>query len=341
MTSEPAPVTGRLGGVGVPFPAEPPPGYAWLEDEPDFDPGRHLALEAPASVTTLAELGYSPAEIAPTATPAAVSAPFRILSDEGAEVMLAVARRLRVHARAAADRIERTVRGGCYRSRWLRDLCIDEQVTQLMSRIYRTPVAPHTMPLQLGHLNYEPDRTEAPVDKWHHDTIPLDYVMMVTDPRELPGGRFEYFLGTRAEAEALAARGRTPPPDRVVAPTFPGPGWAVALHGNMVVHRGAALTATAERITMVNAYVSLDRSRDDQSRSRDLIGVDDPAVLYAEWARHAAWRAAGRLEALIEDLDFGATPEEVVAHLEDAIVDVRRAIEDIRNGPAPADHYET
>lgn len=39
------------------------------------------------------------------------------------------------------------------------------------------------MPVHLGRLNYEPTDLSAAVDKWHHDTISLDYVMMVSDPR--------------------------------------------------------------------------------------------------------------------------------------------------------------
>lgn len=327
--------------IAVPFPRDLPPGYAWLDDEPVFDADRHLAIEAPVSVLTLAELGYTEDEIAPTATKVAASSPFRILSDEGAEVMLSTARRLRAFAARAGDRIENTVRGGCYRSRWLRDLCLAPQVTDVMSEIYGTAVAPHTMPLHLGHMNFEPTtRPEGPVDKWHHDTIPLDYVMMVSDPARLPGGRFEYFLGTKAEAAALAARGETPPADRVIAPEFAGPGWAIALHGNMVVHRGAELTSPAERITMVNAYVSLDRSRADQSRSRDLIAVDDPAVLWTEWSRHVAWRASGRLDRLVEELAFTADREHAIAALQNAIADVTQAIDDMRTGEVAPHHYE-
>ena len=284
---------GMTAKVAVPFPEHLPESYQWLAGEPPFDPDRHLALEPPAEVATLSELGYPDAEIEPTATPVAVSAPFRVLSDEGVAVMQRTARALRARATRAGNRIENVVRSGCYRSRWLRDLCLSPAVTEAMAGIYGVGVAPHTMPVHLGHLNYEPANVHEAVDKWHHDTIALDYVMMVTDPARLPGGRFEYFRGTKGEAAALAAEGKTPPPDRVVAPDFPGPGYAIALHGNMVVHRGAPLTAQAERITMVNAYVALDRSRDDQSRSRDLIGIDDPAVLYTEWARHAAWRARG------------------------------------------------
>lgn len=326
--------------VAVPFPSSQPPGYEWLDDEPAFDPAVHLQLEEPASVTTLADFGYTADEIAPTATAVAVSQPFRILSDEGASVLLDTCRRLRAFTRRAGNRIEHTVRGGCYRSRFLRDLCLDPGLTATMSSIYGTEVAPHTMPVHLGHLNYEPTDVHEAVDKWHHDTIPLDFVMMVTDPAALPGGRFEYFVGTKSEAAALAARGERPPPDRVVAPHFPGPGYAIALHGDMVVHRGAPLTEQAERITMVNAYVALDRTRADQSRSRDLIGVDDESHLYAEWVRHAAWRSEGRLAELVRSVEFGLDRETAISSLESAVADVSRAIEDMRAGGRDAEHYE-
>jgi len=326
--------------VAIPFPTERPPGYEWLSDEPTFDPAVHLQLEEPDSTTTLREFGYDDETIAPTATDVAVSAPFRVLSDEGAAVMLDSSRRLRAFAKRAGNRIENTVRGGCYRSRFLRDLCTSPDVTAMMSSIYGTAVGHHTMPVHLGHLNYEPTDVHEAVDKWHHDTIPLDYVMMVSDPATLPGGRFEYFVGTKAEAAELAGRGERPPADRVVAPHFPGPGYAIALHGDMVVHRGAPLTDQAERITMVNAYVALDRSKADQSRSRDLIGVDDEAVLYTEWVRHAAWRAEGRLAALAGTTEFGLERDRAIADLEDAIADVTRAIDDMRAGAREAEHYE-
>lgn len=209
-----------------------------------------------------------------------------------------------------------------------------------LSTIYGVAVAPHPMVTQLGHLNYAPSQIEAAIDKWHHDTLPLDYVMSVTDMTRTPGGRFEYFTGTRHEAAELRAAGRTPPRERVVEPALPGPGWAVALHGDMVVHRGAPLTAPAERITMVNGYVTVAPPAEDQSRTRDLVGVDDPTVLYAEWARMAAWRSAQRLEQLIEDLSFGDDVDAVVGALGSAIVDVERAIAEMSGEARPTAHYE-
>lgn len=329
-----------MANLAVPFPSEQPAGYEWLDDEPGFDPGIHLAIEPPKVLTWLTDLGYKQTDIASTATPIAFSEPFRVLSPLGASVMLDTARRLEPFKARARERIENMVRGGCYRSRWLRDLCLSPEVTEAMAQIYGVPVAPHSMPVHLGHMNFAPTTVGEPVDKWHHDTLALDYVMMVTDPANLPGGRFEIFLGTKGEASALAAEGRQPPDDRILRPKFPGPGWAIALHGNMVVHRGASLTKAAERITMVNGYVGLDRRVDDQSRSRDLIGVDDPGVLATEWARHAAWRGMGRLGLLVDELQFGIGSNSAADQLESAIVDVRRAIDDLRSEPPPIEHYE-
>ncbi len=325
---------------GLPFPEDRPPGYEWFDDEPAFDPDRHLDLRPPTEVVLLADLGYDESDIAPTATPVAFSSPFRVLSDEGAAVLLDVARRLRPYRARARERIENMVRGGCYRSRWLRDLCRSPEVTAAMAGVYGVDVAPHTMPLHLGHLNYEPTTVGEAVDKWHHDTLALDYVMPVSDPTTLPGGRFEVFLGTKAEAAELAAAGERPPADRTLAPDFGGPGWAIALHGNMVVHRGGPLDEPAERITMVNGYVAMDRSRDDQSRAQDLVGVDDPAVLGAEWARHAAWRGVGRLQSLVDSVPFGIDNAAAADLLEDAVADVRRAIDEMRSEPPPIEHYE-
>ena len=326
-------------GVAVPFPATQPAGYEWFDGEPEFDPDRHLQLDHPTEVVMLADLGYDEAEIATKATPVAASSPFRMLSDEGADVMLATARRLRGFARPAGDRIERMVRGGCYRSRWLRDLCTSQEVSDHLERIYGTAVAPHPMALQTGHINFEPARLDTAVDKWHHDTVPLTYVMPVTDPTLVAGGRFEYFLGTKQEAAELAAAGQTPPSERIVRPDFGGPGHAVAMQGDMVVHRAGPLTEPCERISLVSAYVALDTSVDEQSRTADLIIVDDHEALWAEWAKMAAWRSRGRLQSLIDELEFTSDRDAVVTRLESAIADVQKAIDEMRAGERMTEHY--
>ncbi len=324
----------------VPFPESQPNGYSWFPDEPVFDPAKHLALEMPESIRYLEEFGYSAEEIKTKASPVAVSSPFRVLSDKGAQVLLETARALRAHA-ISCERIENMVRGGCYRSRFLRDLCIDPSLTQLMCDIYESDVAPHTMPLHLGHMNFSPDDLSKAVDKWHHDTLPLDFVMMVTDPTRLDGGQFEYFVGTKAEMAELAKQGKTPPRNRVETPPFHGPGYTIALHGNMVVHRGAPLNSPGERISMVNGYVSTNTTLDDQHRHKDLTLVDDPECLYAEWAKHSAWRAKERLNTLVASLEFNADRQAIADELSDAIRDVTETIDQMRDtGKHEMHHYE-
>ncbi len=326
-------------GTAVPFPQTQPRGYEWLDGEPAFDAERHLQLEEPVEVVMLADLGYDAAEIATKATPVALSSPFRMLSDEGAAIMLETARRLRCFTRPAGERIERTVRGGCYRSRWLRDLCLSAEVTAHLEAIYGIQIAPHPMPVHLGHLNYEPSQIDRAIDKWHHDTLPLDYVLAVTDPAKVAGGRFEWFGGTKHEAAELADAGQQVSEERTVAPDFPGPGYAVALHGDMVVHRAGPLDEMCERISMVNGYVATDATVDEQSRTSDLIGIDDPEVLWAEWAKFAAWRTQRHLARLVDDLEFTSDRDAVIAQLEDAIADAQRAIAEMRAGKRDLLHY--
>jgi hypothetical protein len=325
----------------LPFSTQPT-GFEWLDNEPTFDPDVHLQLEAPAQILTLAEFGYSDTEIANTATPVAATSAFRVLSAEGAAVMLDIARRLESFAQAN-PRIQRAVRSGGHRSRWLRDLCIAPEVTEHLCGIYGVDVAPHPITSQLGHLNYAPSEIGTAVDKWHHDTLALDYVMMVADPTVLNGGDFEYFVGTKDEVAELAAQGERPPEDRCVSVEWPGPGFAVALHGNMVVHRGGPLHESGERISMVNGYIASDVSVDDQTRNVDLFHVDEPATLTREWARYAAWRSQRRLELLIRDLnDVSTDAAEVVGRLADATHDVGVAITDLQRTDRPAiHHYET
>ena len=142
------------------------------------------------------------------------------------------------------------------------------------------------------------------------------------------------------EAEKLSKKGKTPPRELIKSPVFPGPGYAVVLHGNMVVHRGAPLTKPRERITIVNGYVSTNCLVDDQSRSRDLIGIDDPASLYTEWAKHTSWRTQNRLKIIVDPMSFNQIPKQVLDKLESAAKDLLKTIDDMKAGPRKAKHYE-
>ncbi len=321
------------------FPDRLPDGYQYQRESVKFDPDRHLQLELPETVLRLSDLGYGPDEIEKCPTEFAVSSAVRLLSDEGVEVLLDIARSLKTYA-VNCERIESMVRGGAYQSEFLRDFCMSPDVADFLSEIYETPVAPHTMPLHLGHLNFAPDDLSRAVDKWHHDTLGLDYVLMLSNPADLEGGDFQYFLGTRDEAKELSDQGKSIPEERAVSPHFPSAGYAIVLHGNMVVHRATRLTRRAERITLVNGYVPLNADVEDVCRFSDLTIVDPHHVLLTEWARHKAWLSVGKLHNMIDNIPFTDDRQTITAHLKEAIADIETAIADISDeSDASMIHY--
>jgi len=286
-----------------------PEGFTPLASEPVFDPAIHLALEAPGEIVSLAAFGYSADEIAACPSDFAVTDIFRVLSDEGAACLYEVCKQLEAFV-ASNPRIERCTRGGVYRSRFLRDLCLSPDVTQFLSDITGVDLMPHTIPHQLGHLNYAPkESVGANVDKWHVDTLRFDYVMFVTDPKKNEGGAFQYFHGTKDEMAALRKAGQPLPVEKVKAPTMPGPGYAVMQQGNMVVHQAKGLTKPGERITMVNGYIPADPAFPDYTRYDQLLFADPAEIITAEYSRHVALQCQRLLAHGFDEGDFTGDPK--------------------------------
>ena len=323
----------------IAFPGSQPSGFSHLSEEPIFDAARHLALERPQSVITLGEFGYGQEVVRSCPCDLAVTSAFRILSDEGVAAMLEVAHALEPYARGI-ERISRMVRGGAYQSRFLRDLCTAPELTAFIAEICGTPLLPHTMPHQLGHLNYNPYVPGENVDKWHADTLRIDFVMFVTDPNAVEGGEFQYFHGTTDEVAALKREGQPLPSHKVVSPQVPGPGYAVLQQGNLVVHRARGLDGPGERITMVNGYVPAVIDFPDFTRFDQLFLADPPHVAGTEYARHIAWMARESLDARIDDLAFTEDRAVLAGELERVASMLSSAAAEIRDAKkAPIEHF--
>lgn len=313
----------------ISFPRYQPQGYEYLLDEPIYNPKRHLALEKPSEIYRLSDLGYDESVVSKCSTDLAITSPFRLLSDEGVASLYQVCSALQQY-KQGCDRIPNMVRGAVYRSAFVRDFCLCPIVTSFLSEIAGTSLSAHSMPLMLGHLNFAPIELTQTVDKWHTDTIALDYVLMITDPSQLSGGKFQYFNGTKEEAAAILEQ-TSIPEERIISPVFPGAGYAVLQQGNMVMHRATRLNHQAERITMVTGYVPLDLGCCDPSRFGDMKAVDSHNVLFTEWARHKAWLSRNKLNALIEELPFTDDRAVICAALRSAIADAQTAIADIED----------
>jgi len=306
------------------------PGYDSIQDDPVFDPARHLALEEPASTISLTDLGYGEEIAGTTPTQIAATSCFRVLSDEGVEAMYHVCKQLEAYT-TSNPRVARNTRGGVYRSKFLRDFSMCSDYIEHMSNIIQTPLLPIAMGHQIAHLNYQPLTIGKDVDKWHYDTLQVDSVMFVTDPRSVEGGEFQYFKGTREEMADIYAAGNPFPHDRVESPDIPGPGYAVLMQGNYVVHQAKGLRKEGERITLVNGFSYADRDTPDYTALGQLFHADPPAVASAEYARHIALRCGRKLEQIINNPRFNESPKEHAQRLASVQSELGKAIEQLNN----------
>jgi hypothetical protein len=314
------------------FPKHNPPGYATIESEPRFDPNRHLALEPPQQRWSLSDLGYATEELRHCASGVAVAGPFRVLSAEGVEATRSVALALRA-MRQTSDRTATYVAGGVYRSRFMRDLCSCPQILDFLSGIAGCELITHSMPSLQLYINYAPDDVSKAIDTWHVDSIGFDYVLLLNNPSTFSGGQFQFFRGTAQEAARLLgtdsaglteANARDLPADRVTTMSFPDAGYAIYQQGNMVVHRATRLMHRAERITVVPGFVARDLRFADPTRDQ-VTSWGEPGQV-AEFARHKAWLARGKLDRMIDQLSLATPAPELCESLRRSIADVTDAL---------------
>jgi len=306
------------------------PDFEQIKDDPVFDPAIHLALEMPHEILTLQDLGYGNEVDGTTPTDIAATTCFRILSDEGAAAMYHVCKQLEAYT-TSNPRISRNTRGGVYRSAFLRDFSLSTDVTEHLSTIMKTPLLPHAMPHQLSHLNYQPLTVGENIDKWHYDTLQVDYVMFVTDPNDVEGGEFQYFKGTRDEMAALKKSGQPFPEERVIAPDLPGAGYAVLIQGNYVVHQAKALLAEGERITLVNGYTYADIEVPDYTALGQLVHADPAKLSCAEYSRSLALRCAQQLQPLVNAPDYSLEATQRISLLKQARNELDQAIQQLES----------
>jgi hypothetical protein len=301
-----------------------PPGYETVQADVGWDE-RYLRLEAPARVWALDELGQAVA--GPNAlSPLAITSPFRVLSDEGVEVLRAIAEELRSLA-SGSERIPKRIRGVLYRSAFVRGLYADRTFLEFLRGLAQAPLEPHPATHHALQFNFAPEDLSKNVDQWHRDVVSFDFVLMVSDPRPMKGGRFEYFAGPVEEGRELLANGSGLPEERVVKVEFPGAGWAVLQQGHRVLHRAARLEEHYPRITMVCSYYTPHPTLEDPTELATLRKVDGREIALVEWSRYAAVVAARRLERFAETkTDFRRPLEDVQKALRESIAGVEEAV---------------
>ncbi|HYX85358.1 MAG TPA: hypothetical protein VE777_10345 [Gaiellales bacterium] len=288
-----------------------------------WDPS-HLELERPERVTMLEDWG--PAAAGPTAlSPVAITSPFRVLSDRGAETLAEICAALEADA-TSMDRIPKMMRGSLYRSAWMRGFYTDPRLVRFVSEIMQADIRPHPASHHAVHINFAPEDLGRHVDQWHRDSVSFDFVLLATDPAGMRGGRFQYFVGSVEEGRALLEAGPLPP-ERVRSVEFPAAGYAVLQQGHRVLHRAARLEAPHPRVTVVGSYWCPHPTIPDPTDLDTLLAADGHDVAVVEWSRYQAEVAIERLRRFAESgtaldrpvADVRADLAGAVAELEEAV----------------------
>jgi len=310
------------------FPDQRPPEYIKLSDEPEFDASRHLQLETPESVSTLGELGYGKEQASECPSEFGVCSAFRILSEEGLGVMREICLQMydnrNISVGTGVNRLGSYVRGAGYRSKFIKDFCDSPELSKHLSELAGVKLARHSVPAVACGVNYAPEDITRAVDSWHTDSVAFDIVMMLSDPAAFEGGEFQYFHGTKMEGQdILGIAGEEGinaelPEERIVTVPFPEAGFGFMQQGNMIFHRARRLKRKAERMTMIPSFVVVPPHAPDATNSVNMAGWDDPG-LPAELTRHEAWRAAARLEQLVDNVSLHDSPKRLVDDMDKAL----------------------
>jgi hypothetical protein len=255
----------------------------------------------------------------------AVTTPFQILTSEGVHALNQSIAQL-IQYKRSSDRIANFIRGAFFYSQFIRDFLSCPALNAHISELAGAKALPHPMGLYQGHINLKPEQATVDVDKWHTDTVALDFVLMCTEPRHFSGGHFEYFKCTKGQAIRSLIREQQ---EEVITVEFPEAGYCVLQQGNLVVHRASAVTSGTERTTLVQSFISDDAEFRDVSKLSDCKPVDPPEILYSEWARYKAFLSQRKLNKLMHSLPNTENTNEICLQLRKAIRDVEEAILEI------------
>ena len=172
------------------------------------------------------------------------------------------------------------------------------------------------------------------MDVWHADSIGFDYVLMASDPKDLEGGEFEVFLGTREQAAEATGPGADAlnlgfngdlPAERTVSFRFPEKGFAIFQQGYHVIHRARRLDKPGERMTVVPGFMPLDTAIPDLTDVAHVATYGEPGIT-AELLRHGAWLAGGKLQDMIDGFDPNLDPAEMAQKLIGARAEIDRVL---------------
>lgn len=331
------------------FPTSLPPSYERLAEKNGWTSGA-ITEETPRPLVQMRDLGYErPTSIAQLSD-VILSAPIQIIGgDDALKLSDSVHQLFESENPGNRHAPCHVIRGAAYRSKLIRDFCLDEKLAEFVGRAVGRQVVATALVHQLGITNYteiSEDANLVEIGGWHIDQNAYVIVMSLGGMDGSNEGYLEYFDGTREEGLDFIMAGREIPDSRVKKLPLPSPGWGVVMHGSMLLHRAGPAKGPLKRISLVTAFEPRDVAIPDQNltsfaeASNDLNSIEqcERHARAAEYARHKAWRTMGNLDDFLGRDLWNLSTDEIVRQLTTCAKDIVEYVELIRRGDVPAAH---
>lgn len=222
---------------------------------------------------------------------AALVTPVRLLTAEGSQRAAEVCRCLEPYALGSSFIISRRLRGADLVSPFLYNMLRDSAFLTRLSRIAGVPLIPHPVRSATAQINYydaEPGK-KYEIGKWHTDGMDYVFTMLLTDPSEFEGGRFDYFLGRRDAftVESVSA-------DDVHTAPLSAVGDAVFARGSHIYHGVSPLTGGRRMVLTISLFSPAFAA--DDSNTFAHVAADDgiprtvPNWLRLKWPTRSPFR---------------------------------------------------
>lgn len=251
-------------------------GRAWTSD--------FVASVPVPEAVKMGEFGYRPDELSAVngvVDDTAVVAPVRLLNSEGSRILTRVCEELERHALGSSFIVSRRVRGADLVSPFLYNMVRDHAFLVRASRIAGVPLIPHPVRDGVAQINYyRAERGQKKeVAKWHLDGMDYVFTVLMTDPSEFDGGRFNYFMG-RAEDFVSGPV----PEDKVRTAPLGAVGDAIFARGSRIYH-GVTPVQRGSRVVLTLSLFSPAFADADSNTFMHVAADDGIPRTVPNWAR--------------------------------------------------------
>lgn len=211
---------------------------------------------------------------------------------------------------------------------FIRDFNFSSEIRSHLSQCAGTPLGPHDMGMNLSQTNFGEIGAKRPVDQWHIDSVPYVMVLLLSDARDMVGGKLQVARinggDPSAAIDRINAEGGIDASEVDIV-NYPGAGYCVFMQGSRIAHSVTAVQAAREpRLTCVNSYQSLNPFSLDRTKFVTFKTIE-PASAAFEYARHVSWRVRGQLDYLMQHPDGFGKDDQLATLLDGAAAELAQA----------------